>query len=106
MKGVDPRLSFPFLEGFANATVTVFWVSLAVIVVAFILSFFMKAQPLRMKSALQEQTESDHAEDAAEAELILAHSAADAAGAMIEPALGSEHHSDKPAAAKSASPEA
>lgn len=106
LKGVDPRLSFPFLEGFANATVTVFWVSLAVIVVAFILSFFMKAQPLRMKSALQEQTESDHAEDAAEAELILAHSAADAAGAMIEPALGSEHHSDKPAAAKSASPEA
>lgn len=94
LKGVDPRLSFPFLEGFANATVTVFWVSLSVILVAFILSFFMKAQTLRTKSALQEQTESDHA-DAAEAELLLAHSAADAAGAMVEPALGSEAHTDE-----------
>ena len=73
----DPRLAAPFLEAFANATVTVFWVSLAVVLVAFVLSFFLKATPLREKSALQESAEQDAAE--------LAQAAADATAPLIEP---------------------
>jgi hypothetical protein len=57
----DPRLSAAFLEGFANSAVTVFWIALAVILVAFVLSFFLKAPPLRAKSALQENADDDAA---------------------------------------------
>jgi hypothetical protein len=57
----DPRLAAPFLEGFTNATVSVFWVSLAVVLVAFVLSFFLKATPLREKSALQENADDEAA---------------------------------------------
>lgn len=52
--GADPRLTAPFLDGFAQATTAVYWIGLAVILVAFVLSFFLKAAPLREKSALQE----------------------------------------------------
>jgi EmrB/QacA subfamily drug resistance transporter len=61
LNGADPRLAAPFLEGFANATVTVFWVSLAVVLVAFLLSFLLKTAPLRTKSALQEKADLDAA---------------------------------------------
>ena len=59
--GADPRLTAPFLEGFANATTTVFWVSLAIVSVAFALSFFLKTPPLRAKSALQESADDEAA---------------------------------------------
>jgi EmrB/QacA subfamily drug resistance transporter len=68
----DHRLAAPFLHGFADATVTVFWVSLIVVLVAFVLSFFLKATPLRQKVA-----------DADEA--ILATRAAEMMGAPLEP---------------------
>jgi EmrB/QacA subfamily drug resistance transporter len=71
----DPRLSAAFLQGFAQSAVSVFWIALAVILVAFVLSFFLKAPPLRAKSALQEGAESD-ARDAAAA------SDAEAAGSV------------------------
>ena len=74
----DHRLSAPFLTGFAEATVTVFWVSLAVVLLAFVLSFFLKATPLRQKSALQEVADADAA--------ILAQASADQMGAMVDPA--------------------
>ena len=61
LKTSNPALAAPFLHGFADATVTVFWLSLAVIAVAFILSFFLKATPLRQKSALQEVADADEA---------------------------------------------
>jgi EmrB/QacA subfamily drug resistance transporter len=54
-------LSAPFLTGFSSAMVTGFWVSLVVITVAFILSLFLKATPLRAKSALQEVADQDEA---------------------------------------------
>jgi len=76
----DPRLAAPFLEGFTNATVSVFWVSLAVVLVAFVLSFFLKATPLREKSALQENADDEAA--------LLAQHAADLTGAPLEPGLG------------------
>ena len=54
-------LSAPFLTGFSSAMVTGFWVSLVVITIAFILSLFLKATPLRVKSALQEVADQDEA---------------------------------------------
>jgi len=68
----DPRLSAAFLEGFANSAVTVFWIALAVILVAFVLSFFLKAPPLRAKSALQENSDAAAAaRDSADSEAAL-----------------------------------
>jgi hypothetical protein len=61
LKTSNPALTAPFLHGFADATVTVFWLSLAVIAVAFVLAFFLKATPLRAKSALQEVADADEA---------------------------------------------
>jgi len=81
LNGADPRLTAPFLEGFNNATVTVYWVGLAVVLVAFALSWFLKAAPLRAKSALQENADNDAAEQlAAEAQLAAAE-----AGAFVAP---------------------
>ncbi|QJU56216.1 MDR family MFS transporter [Herbiconiux sp. KACC 21604] len=59
--GADSRLTLPFVDAWANATSTVFWVCFGVVAVAFVLSFFLKATPLRAKSALEEA----HAEGAA-----------------------------------------
>jgi EmrB/QacA subfamily drug resistance transporter len=101
LKNVDPRLSLPFLEGFANAAVTVFFVSLSVVLVAFILSFFLKATPLRAKSALQEAnddaaaaaaSEGNRGEPSNQGEVELqvgATRAAETFGALVEPSTGS-----------------
>jgi hypothetical protein len=77
LNGADPRLTAPFLEGFNNAAVTVFWVALGIVLVAFILSWFLRTAPLRAKSALQENADNDAA--------LLAQAAADEAGAMVAP---------------------
>jgi EmrB/QacA subfamily drug resistance transporter len=78
LNGADPRLAAPFLHGFSDAMVSGFWVSLIVIAVAFVLSFFLKATPLRQKSALQEVADADAA--------ILAQEAADlTGGALVAP---------------------
>lgn len=61
LNNADPRLSAPFLQGFNDAAVSIFWVALAVVLVAFVLSWFLKAAPLRSKSALQENTENEAA---------------------------------------------
>jgi len=71
-------LAAPFLNGFSDAMVRGFWVSLIVVLVAFILSFFLKATPLRQKSAIQEVADQDAA--------ILAVQAAEMMGAPLEPA--------------------
>jgi EmrB/QacA subfamily drug resistance transporter len=54
-------LKAPFLTGFSEAMVVGFWVSLAIVAVAFILAFFLKATPLRQKSALEEVADQDEA---------------------------------------------
>ncbi|MCU1579619.1 MAG: family efflux transporter permease subunit [Rhodoglobus sp.] len=77
LNGADPRLAAPFLHGFSDAMVSGFWVSLIVIGIAFVLSFFLKATPLRQKSALQEVADADAA--------ILAQEAAGLAGALVAP---------------------
>jgi len=82
----DPRLAAPFLEGFATASVSVFWVSLSVVSVAFVLSFFLTATPLREKSAQQEVAEADAA--------VLAQTAANETGALIEPSMSRPRERD------------
>ncbi|MBD8728816.1 MFS transporter [Frigoribacterium sp. CFBP 13707] len=84
----DRRLAAPFLDGFANATVTVFWVALAVVLVAFLLSFFLKATPLRQKSAIDEAHDDAQAALAADA-AVQAQEAAAATGALVSPDTGS-----------------
>lgn len=75
LNGANAALSEPFLNGFAHAVVTVYWIAFAVTAVAFLLSLFMKTTPLRQKSAMQE------AADAA----LMAEAAAETMGAMVEP---------------------
>lgn len=103
LNGADKRLSKPFLIGFNQSAIEVYWVALIVVLIAFVLTWFFKTPPLRAKSALQEAA--DDAADKADAadrdrvlagtsaseadeELntgILAHRAADDFGALIEP---------------------
>ena len=113
LKGADPRLAKPFLQGFSESAVAVYWVALIVVLIAFILSLFFKTPPLRSKSALQEAADNKEeaeriaameddeeqvpvvarvlgsASDDIESEEydtgIIAHRAADDFGALIEP---------------------
>jgi len=57
LNGADPRLAKPFLVGFNSSVVTVYWIGLLVILIAFVLSLFFKVPPLRKTSALQEQAD-------------------------------------------------
>jgi EmrB/QacA subfamily drug resistance transporter len=81
LNGATHALKAPFLTGFSEAMVVGFWVSFAVIIVAFVLSWFLKATPLRQKSALQEVADADEA--------ILATRAAEQMGAQINPSTSS-----------------
>jgi EmrB/QacA subfamily drug resistance transporter len=82
----DLALKAPFINGFANASVSVFWVGFLVVLLAFLLSFFLKATPLREKSAMQEAADQRSADAQLEAEAALA---ANEAGAMVGPQTGS-----------------
>ncbi|MDF2664700.1 MAG: permease of the major facilitator superfamily [Microbacterium sp.] len=52
--GADARLTKPFLVGFNSSAVTVYWVAMFVVLLAFVLSLLFRTPPLRAKSALQE----------------------------------------------------
>jgi len=54
LNNLDPRLARPFEVGFADSAVQVFIWAAVVVAVAFVLSFFVKAPPLRDTSASQE----------------------------------------------------
>jgi len=92
LTNADPRLAEPFLIGFANATVTVYWIAFAVTAVAFVLSWFMRTPPLRQQSPMQE------AADAA----LMAEQAADAMGSVVEPGVGETDAELKAAEAREA----
>jgi len=77
LNGANHDLTAPFLNGFNDATVTVYWVGLGVVLVAFVLSFFLKTPPLRAKSALQEASDNDAA--------LAAQRAAAEMGALVSP---------------------
>jgi len=63
LNDADQRLAQPFLVGFNASAVQVYWVAMIVVLLAFVLTLFFKAPPLRAKSALQEA-----ADDAADAQ--------------------------------------
>jgi EmrB/QacA subfamily drug resistance transporter len=85
LTGADARLTRPFMSGFNASSVTIYWVGLGVILLAFVLSWFFKVPPLRQRSALQEQ-----ADISAEAQLEAeAGMAAAEAGSFTGPMTGS-----------------
>lgn len=94
LNNASPALAEPFLVGFSEAVVSVYWIGLAVVLAAFILSWFLKAVPLRQKSAMQEAAD----EDAAAAAVLNAEQAADMMGSMVEP--GAAETPDELAAAQ------
>ncbi len=53
LKSLDPVLAHPYLVGFSNAMDIVFMVGAGVLVIAFVLSLFMKEVPLRTISGAQ-----------------------------------------------------
>jgi EmrB/QacA subfamily drug resistance transporter len=57
LTGADPRLTQPFMTGFNSSVVTIYWVGLAVMMVAFVITLFFKVPPLRTRSALQEKSD-------------------------------------------------
>ncbi|KJL25184.1 Multidrug resistance protein 3 [Microbacterium azadirachtae] len=57
LTGADATLSKPFMIGFIQGLVTLYWVGLGVILLAFVLTWFFKVPPLRARSALQEQAD-------------------------------------------------
>ncbi|MFM2352135.1 MAG: hypothetical protein RL096_616 [Actinomycetota bacterium] len=65
LSNLDPRLARPFLVGFADSSVLVFGSAAVVVAIAFALSFFLKAPPLRTKSAVQEKADEEAAKLAA-----------------------------------------
>ena len=54
---LDPRLARPFVVGFANASLAVFGSAAIVVLLAFAISWFVKAVPLRAKSAMAEKAD-------------------------------------------------
>ena len=59
LTGANHALAAPFLQGFSGSMVTGFQVSLVIVAIAFVLSFFLKATPLRQKSAQEEVADAD-----------------------------------------------
>ena len=86
LNDADDALRAPLVNGFANATVAVFWTAFAVVLLAFLLSFFLKPTPLREKSAMQEAADERSAQAELETEAALA---ANEAGSFVGPQTGS-----------------
>ncbi len=86
LNGADSALTKPFMTGFNSSAVTVYWVGFAVILLAFVLSWFFKAPPLRKSSALQEQADNDRTADDLEVQAV---TAADTMGSPTAPVTGS-----------------
>jgi EmrB/QacA subfamily drug resistance transporter len=57
LNGADAVLTKPFMVGFTQAIDVIYWVGFGVLMLAFVLTWFFKAPPLRTRSALQEQAD-------------------------------------------------
>jgi EmrB/QacA subfamily drug resistance transporter len=89
LTGADSRLTRPFMAGFNASSVTIYWVGLGVILLAFVLTWFFRVPPLRQRSALQERADAAGSAGA-EAELEAAAGLAAAeAGSFTGPMTGS-----------------
>jgi hypothetical protein len=82
LTGASPALADPFLVGFSNSVVGVYWIGLVVVIIAFVLSWFLKAVPLRQKSAMQEAADENAA--------MMAERAAEMTGAMVSVGMEAE----------------
>ena len=87
LNGSDPRLSRPFLVGFSDSAVVVYYVGLAVILVAFVLTWFFRVPPLRKVSALQEQANAQKGDP--DRLTVDAQQAAAGSGSLVSPDTGS-----------------
>ncbi|WP_349814819.1 MFS transporter [Curtobacterium sp. MCJR17_043] len=85
LNGADPRLSRPFLVGFSDSAVTVYWVGLAVVLVAFVLTWFFRVPPLRKTSALQEQADAARKSADDDRLTVDAQQAAAGSGSLVSP---------------------
>lgn len=88
LKGADKRLTRPFLAGFNDSAVAVYWMGLGVMLLAFVLTWFFKTPPLRQRSALQERADALQTADDLEVDAI---DAAVGAGAPTGPGGGTVH---------------
>ncbi|MGI9825410.1 MDR family MFS transporter [Agromyces sp. Marseille-Q5079] len=70
--GADPRLAEPFLVGFNDATVSVYWLGFVVALAAFVVAWFVPGLPLRQVSAMQEEADASAAEALAVAQIGVA----------------------------------
>jgi EmrB/QacA subfamily drug resistance transporter len=57
LNGADPALTKPFMVGFTKAIDVIYWVGFGVLMLAFVLTWFFTAPPLRTRSALQERAD-------------------------------------------------
>ncbi|WP_146792691.1 MDR family MFS transporter [Agrococcus baldri] len=92
----DPRLAAPFLDGFNSATITPFWVGLAVVLVALVLALFFKAPPLRQKSAMEEAMEERARQAQLEADASAPGSYAPPVTTSSIPVVGRAHGGEAP----------
>ncbi len=86
LNGADHRLTRPFLVGFSNSAVVVYYVGLGVILLAFVLTWFFRVPPLRKVSALQEQANAQKGES--DRLTVDAQQAAAGSGALVSPDTG------------------
>ncbi|MGU3410462.1 DHA2 family efflux MFS transporter permease subunit [Microbacterium sp. M1A1_1b] len=98
LNGADKRLTRPFLVGFSASTVTVYFVGLGVILIAFILTWFFRVPALRKTSALQEQADTARAAASGGADgddhdrlTVDAQGSAANTGSLVSPDTGSMH---------------
>ncbi|MFC4244149.1 MDR family MFS transporter [Gryllotalpicola reticulitermitis] len=92
LNNATEALKRPFLNGFNASTITIYWVGMFVLALAFILSLFFRVPPLRKVSALQQQADAAAAESAAtenpaEDVEISARAGADLAGSPVGPSI-------------------
>jgi hypothetical protein len=57
LNGADPRLTKAFKVGFNSSVVTIYWIGLGVILLAFVITLFFRVPPLRKTSALQQRAD-------------------------------------------------
>jgi EmrB/QacA subfamily drug resistance transporter len=57
LNGATPALTKAFKVGFNTSVVSIYWIGLAVILIAFIITLFFRVPPLRGKSALQQRAD-------------------------------------------------
>jgi hypothetical protein len=91
LNGADKRLTRPFLVGFSSSAVTVYYVGLGVILIAFVLTWFFRVPPLRKTSALQEQADTARAAaagDDPDRRTVDAQGAATNAESLVSPDTG------------------